>query len=136
MSEQFTLRICTPKGIFLEEAVQEVTLPSSQGEMGILPGHADYTGLVGTGVMEFVAAPSNTPRRVVISGGFISYQGDTLTILSDVADSSESIEKENYAAERATLQEQVESEMMDSPEWTRARTALDRIEAIDELISH
>ena len=136
MAEQFTLKVCTPKGVFLEERVKEVTLPSFLGEIGILPGHTSYTGILGVGVMEFVTAQSNSPKRLVVSGGFVSYQNDTLLILSDGADNSETVDRESYGATRAELQKIVETEMVGTLEWNRAKASLQRVEAIDELISH
>ena len=135
-AEEFTFRVCTPKGVFLEEKVSEVTLPSALGEMGVLPGHTDYTGNVGTGVLEYVPVGDSSAKRLVVSGGFASFTDGTLLLLSDNADSSETVDKESYAEARSECQSAVDSEVLDSPEWARAKTALDRIEAIDELISH
>lgn len=132
----FKLQVCTPKGLFLEEEVTEVTIPSSQGEIGLLPGHTEYTGLLGTGVLQFALATGGSAKRIVISGGFASFQNNVLLILSDSADSSDYIDRDTYALERSNLQKKVESEIVDSPEWTRAKAAIERIEAIDQLISH
>lgn len=144
MSEQgkeFNLKVCTPKGVFLEERVREVTLPaalvdSSNGQIGILPGHAAYTGLVGTGMLEYVPEEGKSPHRFVISGGFSSFNDNTLLLLTDTADSLSTVDKDQYAAKRSELTKILSEHIVDSPEWNRARVALSRIEAIDELVSH
>ncbi|MCB0321796.1 MAG: F0F1 ATP synthase subunit epsilon [Bdellovibrionales bacterium] len=134
---EFHLKICTPKGVFLEDQVSEVTLPSAyHGEIGVLPGHAAYTGLLGVGVLEYVSKSRKGPERVVISGGFTSFENNTLLVLSDSADNRDSVNLDTYAVQRQELGETLESQIVGSVEWTRAKAELDRIEAIDELISH
>jgi F0F1-type ATP synthase epsilon subunit len=123
MSTQYTLKICTPRGTFLEEQVQEVTIPSADGEVGILPRHTSYTA-------------DTSPRRIVVANGFIQFEGDTLLVLADSVDTSDSVDIDGYSSERASLQKLIETERIDSAEWARARSALDRIMAIDELVSN
>jgi len=137
MSTQYTLKICTPRGTFLEEQVQEVTIPSADGEVGILPRHTSYTAVLGTGVMEYLGISSDTsPRRIVVANGFIQFEGDTLLVLADSVDTSDSVDIDGDSSERASLQKLIETERIDSAEWARARSALDRIMAIDELVSN
>lgn len=137
MDGQFTLKICTPRGTFLEEQVQEVTLPSADGKVGILPGHTSYTAVLGIGVMEFVSvSASDATQQIVVSNGFIQFEGGLLLVLADTVDTVESVNRDEYGTERASLQKVVETERVDSLEWTRAKSALDRIGAIDQLVSH
>ncbi|MCB0328669.1 MAG: ATP synthase F1 subunit epsilon [Bdellovibrionales bacterium] len=136
MADTFTLRVCTPKGIFLEQEVSEVTIPSELGEIGILPGHTSYTGLLGVGVLQYVEATGKSAKRLVVAGGFISHQNNSLLILTDVADSSETVDRDGYAGERKELQKYIETERTDTLDWQRAKASLQRVEAIDELISN
>jgi len=88
-------------------------------------------------VMEYLGISSDTsPRRIVVANGFIQFEGDTLLVLADSVDTSDSVDIDGYSSERASLQKLIETERIDSAEWARARSALDRIMAIDELVSN
>jgi len=87
--------------------------------------------------MEFVAvAAGNASQQVVVSNGFIQFEGSLLLVLADTVDTVESVNRDEYGTERASLQKVVETEQVDSLEWIRAKSALDRIGAIDQLVSH
>ena len=80
--DSFHLKILTPAGLALMDVATEVYLPSSDGEIGVLPGHCIYTGLLGTGTLRF-HSDNGDSRRVQISGGFCNFANNTLTILAD-----------------------------------------------------
>ena len=134
--ETFTLKISTPSGLFAEDTVSEVTVPTERGEIGVLPGHAEYSGVLGTGIVQYFSHSSDTVERVVISGGFASFSSGDFLILADSADSSSTVDKATYASERPALLSELEDYLVGSVQWERTKTALDRIEAIDELISN
>lgn len=82
-SQHFELKVYTPAGLFLIEIVKDVRLPSTEGEIGILPLHCYYTALLGKGLLRYLEADSGTKRALKISGGFCNFAEDTLTILTD-----------------------------------------------------
>ncbi len=136
MSTSFRLRVLTPRGLEFEETVSAVTLPSSNGEIGILPDHTKYTGLLGTGVMSYVTAEGGQPVRLVVSGGFATFDHGLLTVLGDAIDTPESVDAKSYAQERESLQATLKSGGPADAQWVMAEEKLARIEAIDRLISH
>ncbi len=132
--DEFQIEILTPTGKLLESSARSVKLPSSNGEIGILPGHIGYAGLLGTGVLEYTG--SEGTGRVVVSSGFVSFKSNTLTVLADFAATPESIDKDNYSKERKALQEYLKTAAYDAADAVRAREKLGIIEAVDTLISH
>ena len=42
MADTFLLEIVTPSRLFLSEQVEEMTAPGSEGEFGVLAGHAPF----------------------------------------------------------------------------------------------
>ncbi|RMG44110.1 MAG: ATP synthase F1 subunit epsilon [Candidatus Dadabacteria bacterium] len=136
MSESFRLKIVTPAGVALDETVSELKLVSAAGEIGILPGHARYLGLLGTGVCEFRSAEDGQGKRLVLSGGFCNFSGGTLTVLADSVDFPESVDRESYGKDRGELQKIIENGDTQTPDFQYALERLKRIEAIDSLISN
>ncbi len=80
-NDNFRIRVLTPAGLVLDEETDSVKIPSIDGEIGVLPMHTKYSGLLGHGVLEFTG-PSGV-RRLTINGGLSQFSRKTLTILAD-----------------------------------------------------
>ncbi|MCO6431272.1 MAG: ATP synthase F1 subunit epsilon [Deltaproteobacteria bacterium] len=132
----FTLRILTPAGQAVQEEVSEVYLPSSRGEIGILPHHAKYTGLLGTGVLSYVRAGSTLLTRIVISEGFCSFAQGELNVLADAVDIAENVDRQSVLQSKQEALKAFEENDPTDPRWQFARIRLARYEALDTLISH
>lgn len=133
-SNSINLRVLTPSGLVLEERASSVTIPSSNGEIGVLPQHARYNGLLGTGILEFQPSAGGGAKRLVISQGFCNFNGDTLSILADYVALADQIDRSTYASERAVLEKTVAEGNAMEAEHTVAQEKLQRIEAIDRLL--
>lgn len=88
MADTFKLRIFTPAGLLHEETVAAVTMQSSQGEIGVLPKHTKYTGVLGSGNLNYTT-PSGDKQKVAIAGGFCTFNVDVLEVLADNAELSQ-----------------------------------------------
>ena len=118
MSKQLKLKIITPERLILEEMVDQVSLPTTLGEITVLPDHIPLiTGLTSGDVVALVNG-EHVPMAVV--GGFLevkpfdSAQGKQteVTVLADFAEhlselSDEAIEKAKTRAEE--LKKQMEN---------------------------
>ncbi|MEZ4754973.1 MAG: hypothetical protein R3A13_11825, partial [Bdellovibrionota bacterium] len=102
---------------------------------GILPKHVQYTGLLGTGILEF-ETPDGQVKQSVISGGFCSHSDEGLVILADGVDLPETLDKDHYGDNRQDLKAKVEKLSAYDPQWKAAKDKLDRIKAIDRMIGH
>jgi len=135
--EIFTLQIFTPVGKVLEDKASQVTLPSSNGEVGVLPHHSKYTSLLGTGILEYYSVQKKQSIRLVISGGFCSYSSEgNLMLLADSVAERDTVDRDSYAAKRGELQESLKDTDTQTLAWQNAQQELHKIEAIDRLISH
>lgn len=90
MSKQLKLKIVTPERLILEEMVDQVSLPTTLGEITILPEHIPLiTGLT-SGDIVAVVAGEHVPMAVV--GGFIEIKNnDGLTQVAVLADFAEHV---------------------------------------------
>jgi F-type H+-transporting ATPase subunit epsilon len=82
-AQGFKVRVITPSGVFLETLADSVKLPSSDGEMGVLPLHTAYAGLIGDGTLQIDSDKGVT--SVAIKGGISRFESNTLTLLVDSA---------------------------------------------------
>ena len=132
--DTFQLKVFTPEGLALDDSTGSVSLPAKDGEVGILPQHVSYTGILGTGILEYAPAGSGSKKRVVVSGGFCNFSGDSLTLLADSIDFPENIDRSNYGKDRAALESVIKEGNAGSPEFQAASDKLARIDAIDRLL--
>ncbi len=83
MSKQLLLKIVTPERVILEEMVDQVTLPTTEGEITVLPDHIALVGALKSGDIVAVANGEHVPFAV--SGGFIEVKQTAPKALSDRA---------------------------------------------------
>ena len=133
-TDVITLKVLTPAGLVLEDKASSVTVPSALGEIQILPQHARYSGLLGTGILEYQPVGNAPAKRMVISQGFFNLSGDVLDILADYVVQAEQVDRGGYAAQRPTLEKTVAAGNTTEPEFAVAKEQLGRIEAIDRLL--
>ncbi len=69
MSKQLKLKIITPERLVLEEMVDQVTLPTTEGEITILPEHIPLISGLASGDVVAVTKGEHVPMAVV--GGFV-----------------------------------------------------------------
>jgi F0F1-type ATP synthase epsilon subunit len=75
----FKFLVITPSGVALEESADEVYLKTSSGEIGFLPNHCDYAGLVSAGSLKYRVG--NTQKIMTISEGSATFKNGCLELL-------------------------------------------------------
>ncbi|WP_309384868.1 ATP synthase F1 subunit epsilon [Cerasicoccus frondis] len=83
------LEIVTPEKIVYSQTVEEVVLPTKQGEIDILPGHQPLLTIVEGGE---VTAKGSKTEHLAIDQGFARVQNDTISILTEAAIDIEKID--------------------------------------------
>ena len=91
------LEIVTPERLAFEGDVDEVIVPGSEGEMGILPHHAPLISTLGQGVLRLKRGGEE--QEFAIFGGFLQVRPDRVVVLAETADLASEIDLER--AERA-----------------------------------
>jgi F-type H+-transporting ATPase subunit epsilon len=101
MADKLQLEVITPEKMVLREAVDEVTLPGLDGELGILPEHTPLISQLKTGSLTY--RMSGEKISLHVSGGFVEVLPDRVSVMTDVAEAAEEIDAERAkrARERA-----------------------------------
>ena len=82
MEDTYKIEIISPeKVIFSDENVQEVVLPSYEGEMGILKDHIPIISFLRPGIVKILKSSENV-NSFFIQDGIIEFYNNNLTILS------------------------------------------------------
>ena len=90
MAEQIQLEVVTPERRLLSEAVDSVTVPGMNGELGILPGHTPLISQLQTGVLSY--SKGGATERLHVSGGFVEVNADRVSVLAEIAERPEEID--------------------------------------------
>lgn len=129
MAETIELEVVTPERPLVREAAESVEVPGKAGYLGILPGHAAFVGLLGTGVLGYVAAGGQR-HCLAVSGGFIEVVDGHVRVLADVAEKAEEVDLERAREDlRRALEELARLDAALVEEATAARLGLERVAA-------
>lgn len=74
----------------MAEQVDSVTVPGTNGELGILPGHTPLISQLRTGVLSF--AQGERVTQLHVSGGFVEVTDDRVSVLAEIAERPEEID--------------------------------------------
>jgi F-type H+-transporting ATPase subunit epsilon len=94
---KLTLEIVTPDRALLREEVDEVVVPGSQGEFGVLPGHTPLLSTLKIGELWYRQGQER--RYLAIAFGFVEVLPDRVTVLAQVGERAQEIDVQR--AERA-----------------------------------
>jgi F-type H+-transporting ATPase subunit epsilon len=87
-----TVRVIAPDKTVWDASADEVILPSTTGQLGILTGHAPLLTALETGVMRVRADKTWLP--IALLGGFAEVDKNEVTILVNGAERGDTIDKE------------------------------------------
>src|SRR5690242_2845436 len=100
MAKQLKLKIVTPERLVLEEMVDQVSLPTTEGEITVLPDHIPLITGLKAGDVVALSKGEHVPMAVV--GGFVEIkQGENKTtevaVLADFAEHVSELSDEKVA---------------------------------------
>ncbi|KAB8334079.1 F0F1 ATP synthase subunit epsilon [Scytonema tolypothrichoides VB-61278] len=107
-----TVRVISPDKTVWDAPAEEVILPSTTGQLGILSGHAPLLTALDTGVMRVRANKNQGWTAIALLGGFAEVEQDEVTILVNSAERGDTINIEEARAafnEAETRLNQVQS---------------------------
>ena len=95
------LNIVTPEKKIFEDEVDSVSLPTLEGEITVLPHHVPLMTQIKPG--ELTIRAHGKDDHFVTGGGFVEITGSRVSVLTDLAETSDqiSIEKAEEAKKRA-----------------------------------
>ncbi len=112
-----TVRVIAPDRTVWDENADEVILPSTTGQVGILTGHAPLLTALDTGVLRVRSKNKWTP--IALMGGFAEVEANEVTILVNGAERGDTINLE--AARTAYTQAQADLEAADTGDSKKAK---------------
>jgi F-type H+-transporting ATPase subunit epsilon len=122
MENKVKLEVVTPYGLILNEDVDEVTAAGSEGEFGVLPGHAPFITTLKVGMLSY--KKGNEVRYIFVNSGYAEVGPDKVVVLADSAEKSEDIDAERAKAAMKRAEERLKK--MEEIDFARAELSLER----------
>jgi F-type H+-transporting ATPase subunit epsilon len=107
MSDKFTIEIITPDKTILKSEATEVTIPSFEGQMGILKDHIPLITFLRPGI---IIVQNQEEKKYFIEEGTVEFSDNNLLILTSTAKDLKIMEK-NFIND---LIDQAEKKLKDS----------------------
>jgi F-type H+-transporting ATPase subunit epsilon len=118
---KLTLEIVTPDRALVNEQVDEVELPGSEGYFGVLPGHTELLASLQVGELWYRIGQQK--YYLAVAFGFVEVLPDHVTVLARLAEKAQDIDVARAAAAKKRAEERVARPTADM-DFERARVAL------------
>ena len=129
--KNFQLRIITPDRIFYEGEVDMVEFNTTEGQIGVLPGHIPMTVIIKPGILHIYEASGE--KEAALHSGFVEILPERITILAEIIEWPEEIDAARAEEARNRAEERLRSRTPET-DVMRAETALLRAMARIEVL--
>lgn len=119
MAERFSFELVSPERLLMDVEAAHVVVPGTEGEFGVLPGHAPFMSTLRPGLIQVFEDENQAPKTLFLKGGFAEVNADGLVVLAE-----DSIDPETV--DLATLDQNIRNAEED---LTAAKDALETARA-------
>jgi F-type H+-transporting ATPase subunit epsilon len=113
MADKVQFELVSPERLLVSQPVDMVVVPGSEGDFGVLPGHAPFISTVRPGVIE-VYEGSTVTERIFVAGGFAEVTGERCTVLAEEAAPLTDVNRAEVEGELRSLNEELAAARDDS----------------------
>lgn len=106
MADKVQFELVSPERLLVSEPVDMVVVPGSEGDFGVLPGHAPFISTVRPGVIE-VYEGNTVTERIFVAGGFAEVTGERCTVLAEEAAPLNDVNRAQVEADLRRLNEEL-----------------------------
>ena len=130
MAEEFALKIITPERTFYEGSATFLEFTTENGPVGIYKHHEPMTMLLAPGVL--MIHEQSGVRKAALHSGFVEITGETVTILAQIAEWPEEIDKIRAEQAKLRAERKLKENGSNALDELALRRALARIETLKD----
>jgi F-type H+-transporting ATPase subunit epsilon len=117
----FHFDLVSPEKLAFSGEVDQVDIPGTEGDFGVLANHAPVVAAVRPGILTVITG--NSKQKIIVLGGLAEVSEKGLTVLADTATSIEELDRAKFAA---TIEE-MEAKLAEK-EGTELDHAIERLD--------
>jgi len=128
----FHFDLVSPEKLLFSGDVEQVDVPGAEGDFGVLAGHAPLVSTLRPGILTVYS--SGGTQKIVVLGGFAEVSAEGLTVLADVAEAVESINRDMIVGRISEMESSIEK-MEPGGALDKLITRLDHFKAVDRHLT-
>jgi F-type H+-transporting ATPase subunit epsilon len=106
--KRIKFEIATPERVVLKEEIFQVTVPTEEGEITVLPKHSPLVSILKPGVLEIKKVDGEI-EIMSVSGGFVEVLLNKIVVLADTAERAEEIDLDRAEEARKKAEESLKN---------------------------
>ena len=126
----FHFDLVSPEKLTFSGEVDQVDIPGTEGDFGVLAGHAPIVAAVRPGILTIITGGSK--QKIIVLGGIAEVSEKGLTVLAEVATSIDELDRAKFAETIGEMQEKLAEK--EGFELDRALERLDHFKSIQHEI--
>ena len=130
MSENFVVEIISPDKSILKSDAAEVTIPSYEGQMGILKDHIPLITFLRPGLI--IIRENNGEKKFFIEDGIVEFSDNNLLILTSTAKSLDSLDRNSIDTIIKNSQEKINKDEISDKERYLLSYKIDTLREINK----
>ncbi len=103
----FHFDLVSPEKLAFSGEVDQVDVPGTEGDFGVLAGHAPVVAVIRPGILTVITG--STRQKVIVLGGLAEVSENGLTVLADVATSLEELDRAAFANQIEEMEEKLKN---------------------------
>jgi len=124
MADELMLEIVTPEKMAFSGKIEEVTIPGSEGEFGVLRGHASLLSSLDAGVLNYTQ--DNKKTFYAVSLGYAEVTSSKVIVLVETAERSDVIDRERAQKAKDRAESNLSKMTKEDIEFEKEKAALAR----------
>jgi F-type H+-transporting ATPase subunit epsilon len=124
--------LVSPEKLVFSGEVDQVDVPGAEGDFGVLQGHAPFIATLRPGILTVHGAGG--AQKIVVLGGFAEVSAEGLTVLADLAETVEEIDRELITARISELERDI-AKMEQGNELDKMIARLDHFKEVDRHLT-
>jgi len=125
MTDKISCDLVSPERLLLSEDAEMVTIPGSEGEMGVMAGHMSLITTLKPGTIDVKLAHDHH-HLFLVSGGFAEVNAAKITVLAEDAIAVAALDEATLAQRIIDAEEDIATAKTEA-EMTKATTMLDHL---------
>ncbi len=122
MSDELILEVVTPEKMVFSGKVEEVTIPGTEGEFGVLRGHEPFLTSVDIGELYYFAGGKKF--HYAVNTGYAEVTGTKVTVLIETAERADMIDKERAQKAKEKAESAITQLTKEHDDYEKTRLAL------------
>ena len=127
----FHFDLVSPEKMAFSGEVDQVDIPGTEGDFGVLAGHAPIVAAVRPGILTIIKG--DTREKIIVLGGLAEMSEKGLTVLTEVATSMEELDRARFADTIAEMEAKLAEK--EGSEFDREIARLDHFKSIQSELS-